>query len=76
MVTKYNYFPGAFLFPYFIALILIGFPVLFLEMAFGQFASLGPVTIWRISPLFKGKKAGYATKPFMLAYINVCLFAN
>ncbi|KAK2155209.1 hypothetical protein LSH36_246g04045 [Paralvinella palmiformis] len=63
---------GAFLFPYFIALILVGFPVLFLEMAFGQFASLGTLTIWRISPLFKG--IGFAIIIVMMlinTYYNV-----
>lgn len=25
-----------------------------MELAFGQFASLGPITIWRVCPLFKG----------------------
>ena len=45
---------GAFLIPYCLALVSVGFPMLFLEMSFGQFASLGPITIWRICPLFKG----------------------
>jgi len=49
--------PGAFLVPYFIILIVVGFPMLLLEMGIGQFASLGPVTIWRISPLFKGESS-------------------
>lgn len=63
---------GAFLIPYMIALILVGFPVLFLEMAFGQFASLGTLTIWRISPLFKG--IGFAIIAVMMlinTYYNV-----
>ncbi|ELT92352.1 hypothetical protein CAPTEDRAFT_191230 [Capitella teleta] len=45
---------GAFLIPYVICLVAAGFPMMFLEMSFGQFASLGPITIWRICPLFKG----------------------
>lgn len=32
-----------------------GLPLFFMELAFGQFASLGPIAIWRIAPLFKGK---------------------
>lgn len=35
-------------------LALLGLPLFFLEFAFGQFASLGPISVWNISPLFKG----------------------
>ncbi|XP_061165216.1 sodium- and chloride-dependent glycine transporter 2-like [Saccostrea echinata] len=45
---------GAFLIPYILSLALIGLPAFFMELAFGQFASLGPITIWRVCPLFKG----------------------
>ncbi|CAG5126380.1 unnamed protein product, partial [Candidula unifasciata] len=44
---------GAFLIPYILMLILVGMPLFFMELAFGQFASLGPITVWRINPLFK-----------------------
>lgn len=49
---------GAFLIPYVIMLIFLGLPLFFLELAFGQFASESPITIWKISPLFQG--IGYA----------------
>jgi SNF family Na+-dependent transporter len=49
-----NYFAGAFLIPYFGTLALVGLPIFFLEMAFGQFASLGPIAVWTVNPLFKG----------------------
>ena len=52
-----RYLTGAFLIPYVIMLALVGLPLFFMELAFGQFASLGPITIWRINPLFKGKKS-------------------
>ncbi|XP_023243222.1 sodium-dependent proline transporter-like [Centruroides sculpturatus] len=45
---------GAFLFPYFILLILIGKPMYFMEVALGQFCSLGPFSVWRCFPLGKG----------------------
>lgn len=48
-------FLGAFLVPYVIMLALVGLPLFFLEFAFGQFASLGPISIWNVSPLFKGQ---------------------
>ncbi|CAH8640806.1 unnamed protein product [Heterobilharzia americana] len=44
---------GAFLIPYCLMLVLLGLPLFFLEFAFGQFASLGPISVWNISPLFK-----------------------
>ncbi|XP_035215212.1 sodium- and chloride-dependent glycine transporter 1-like isoform X1 [Stegodyphus dumicola] len=49
---------GAFLIPYAIMLVFVGLPLFFLELAFGQYASEGPITIWKISPLFQG--LGYA----------------
>lgn len=47
-------FTGAFLIPYFVSLALIGVPLFFLELSFGQFASLGPIKIWIVNPAFKG----------------------
>lgn len=34
---------------------LVGLPLFYMEVALGQYASLGPISIWRINPLFKGK---------------------
>ncbi|XP_040179609.1 sodium- and chloride-dependent neutral and basic amino acid transporter B(0+)-like isoform X1 [Rana temporaria] len=50
----YKHGGGAFLIPYVIMLALAGLPLLFLECSLGQFASLGPIEIWRITPLFQG----------------------
>ena len=47
-------FSGAFLLPFLIMLAITGLPLVFLELAFGQFASEGVVSIWKISPIFKG----------------------
>ena len=46
---------GAFLIPYIIMVIFAGFPMMFLELAFGQYGGLGVVSIWKASPLFQGK---------------------
>ncbi|XP_052788428.1 sodium- and chloride-dependent glycine transporter 2-like [Mya arenaria] len=45
---------GAFLVPYFICLAMLGVPLFFMELNFGQFASLGPLKIWRVNPAMKG----------------------
>ena len=34
---------------------LIGLPLFFLESSFGQYANSGVISIWKASPLFKGK---------------------
>ncbi|XP_023241236.1 sodium- and chloride-dependent glycine transporter 1-like isoform X1 [Centruroides sculpturatus] len=49
---------GAFLIPYCIMMLFVGLPLFLLELSFGQYASEGPITIWKISPLFQG--VGYA----------------
>lgn len=63
---------GAFLIPYFGTLALVGLPLFFLELSFGQFASLGPIAAWSLNPLFKG--LGYAmviTNTIIGIYYNV-----
>uniref|UniRef100_A0A8C9EKX3 Transporter n=1 Tax=Pavo cristatus TaxID=9049 RepID=A0A8C9EKX3_PAVCR len=50
---------GAFLIPYTLMLALAGLPLFFMECSLGQFASLGPISIWRILPLFQGWLASF-----------------
>ncbi|KAK2182640.1 hypothetical protein NP493_343g01015 [Ridgeia piscesae] len=46
---------GAFLFPYLFMVVVAGFPIMFLEFAFGQYGATGIVTIWQKGcPLFEG----------------------
>ncbi|XP_078403489.1 sodium- and chloride-dependent neutral and basic amino acid transporter B(0+)-like isoform X2 [Cetorhinus maximus] len=45
---------GAFLVPYTLMLALVGIPMFFLESSFGQFASLGPVAVWKAVPMLQG----------------------
>ncbi|XP_013386200.1 sodium-dependent proline transporter-like isoform X3 [Lingula anatina] len=65
---------GAFFIPFVIMLLFIGVPLFYLELAFGQFASLGPITIWKVSPIFKG--VGYAmviVSSLVAIYYNVII---
>ncbi|KAL4217326.1 hypothetical protein ACF0H5_023777 [Mactra antiquata] len=65
---------GAFLIPYFICLVIMGLPLFYLELCFGQFASLGPVKIWIINPAMKG--LGYSmilVSAFISLYYNVII---
>ncbi|XP_026468869.1 LOW QUALITY PROTEIN: sodium-dependent proline transporter-like, partial [Ctenocephalides felis] len=45
---------GAFLVPYFLMLPLCGLPLFFMELCIGQFSGTGCITMFKISPLFKG----------------------
>ncbi|XP_078339174.1 sodium- and chloride-dependent glycine transporter 1-like isoform X3 [Crassostrea virginica] len=65
---------GAFLIPYWIIQLFVGMPLFFLELCFGQFASLGPLAIWKISPVFKGIGiASVCVSAFIGLYYNVII---
>nr|XP_054754520.1 sodium-dependent noradrenaline transporter-like [Lytechinus pictus] len=51
----YTHGGGVFLIPYFLMLFLAGMPLMFLELAFGQYGGEGPITIWKACPLFAGE---------------------
>ena len=55
-LTKFfSYFIlGAFFIPYIIMLVFCGIPLAYMELAYGQYGSLGPITVWKAVPFFKG----------------------
>ncbi|XP_072361184.1 sodium- and chloride-dependent neutral and basic amino acid transporter B(0+)-like isoform X1 [Scyliorhinus torazame] len=75
---------GAFLIPYTLMLALAGIPMFFLESSFGQFASLGPVAVWKAVPMLQGVGitmvlgSGFATISYtcITAYSLYYLFAS
>jgi SNF family Na+-dependent transporter len=47
---------GAFLIPYTLMMVFGAVPLFYMELILGQYNRQGPVTVWRICPLFKGDK--------------------
>ncbi|XP_075422755.1 sodium- and chloride-dependent glycine transporter 2 [Ascaphus truei] len=45
---------GAFLIPYLMMLALAGVPIFFMEVSLGQFASQGPISVWKAIPALQG----------------------
>lgn len=65
---------GAFLIPYWIIQLFVGMPLFFMELCFGQFASLGPLSIWKICPALKGIGiASVLVSAFIGLYYNVII---
>jgi solute carrier family 6 amino acid transporter-like protein 5/7/9/14 len=65
---------GAFLVPYIIMLAFAGLPLFFLEVAFGQYCSQGPITCWRAVPMFRGVGYGMlVVSAFVGIYYNVII---
>ncbi|XP_037534851.1 sodium- and chloride-dependent neutral and basic amino acid transporter B(0+) [Nematolebias whitei] len=65
---------GAFLIPYFMMLVVTGIPLFFLESAFGQFCSQGPINVWRSVPLLQGVGIGMVMVTLIVSiYYNVII---
>ncbi|XP_070193463.1 sodium- and chloride-dependent GABA transporter 1-like [Littorina saxatilis] len=58
---------GAFLVPYIMTALFAGVPMYFMELALGQWLSVGGLGIWKIAPVWKG--VGYAAT-IMAAWLN------
>jgi len=58
---------GIFLIPYFLVMIFCGIPLLYLELAIGQFTKRGPISaISKLCPILKGKS--------IIFYIGIYVF--
>jgi solute carrier family 6 GABA transporter-like protein 6/8/11/12/13 len=68
---------GAFLIPYGIFAIFLGFPMMFLEVSLGQFTRQGTINAWKLSPVCKGIGFGSAMLALYssLYYITVMAWA-
>ncbi|XP_058943420.1 sodium-dependent neutral amino acid transporter B(0)AT1 [Pocillopora verrucosa] len=66
---------GAFLIPYFISVILLGIPLLFLELAIGQSLRQGPIGVWKaIHPYLSGVGLASAVVCVLISmYYNVII---
>jgi SNF family Na+-dependent transporter len=45
---------GVFIIPYFVCVLFLGIPLVYLEMIVGQFSSHGPLTSWRMVKISRG----------------------
>uniref|UniRef100_A0A8D2IXD5 Transporter n=1 Tax=Varanus komodoensis TaxID=61221 RepID=A0A8D2IXD5_VARKO len=65
---------GAFLIPYLTMLALAGLPIFFLEVSLGQFASQGPVSVWKAIPALQGCGIAMLIISVLIAiYYNIIL---
>lgn len=68
--TVYENGGGAFLIPYLVVLALIGKPLYYMEMALGQFSSLGSVQVWELAPVFKGESMSMSMSALLCAAVT------
>ncbi|XP_026758110.1 sodium- and chloride-dependent GABA transporter ine-like [Galleria mellonella] len=67
---------GAFLIPYFIILLVCGIPMLFMELAVGQYTAHGPIgALSQICPLFKGAGLASVVISFLMSTYYAVIIA-
>ncbi|XP_072450723.1 sodium- and chloride-dependent neutral and basic amino acid transporter B(0+)-like [Chiloscyllium punctatum] len=66
---------GAFIIPYIIMMVFAGIPLFFLECSFGQFASLGPIGVWKAVPILQGVGITMVLVSTLVAIYYNCILA-
>lgn len=66
---------GAFLIPYFLMLVLVGWPMFYCELVLGQFTSRGSTQIWSISPFFRGVGFTMLANSFLIGLFYTIIIA-
>lgn len=56
MCTGRCVFAGAFLVPYLFFMVIAGMPLFYMELALGQYNREGAAGVWKICPIFKGRR--------------------
>jgi len=65
---------GAFIIPYVVMMVVLGYPLLFLELSLGQYGRKGIVDVWRACPVFKGIGWGmFCVSAFTSIYYNMTI---
>ncbi|XP_046583683.1 sodium- and chloride-dependent creatine transporter 1-like [Haliotis rubra] len=65
---------GAFLLPYALCVMIIGFPLFFLEVSLSQFSGRGNPRVWSYCPMFKGIGVGsILLYPVFVPYYSILL---
>jgi SNF family Na+-dependent transporter len=59
------------LIPFFVFLVLVGIPLMYLELAVGQFISKGAVISWMMTPLFKGNTINFMERTLLEASLTL-----
>lgn len=67
---------GAFLIPYMLMLIFGAVPLFYMELILGQFNRQGPISVWRICPLFKGNSYTSFDVTKISHIVHLVLFLN
>ncbi|KAG1679904.1 Sodium- and chloride-dependent glycine transporter 2 [Nymphon striatum] len=66
---------AVFLIPYILMLVLVGFPLFYMELCLGQFSGKGPVKVWAVVPVMRGVGYAMVLNSFFKASYYVILVA-